>query len=805
MLEDLRFALRSLWRAPSFSALAITVLALGIGASVAMFGAVNALLLNSVPYPAADRLVMVSDIGPDGAESPMAFGSFREIAARSQSLAAAAVMRDWSPALVGSFEPEQLQGQRVSAEYFHALGVSPLLGSGFDAAADRPGGRKLVVVSDALWQRRFAADPGLIGAEIDLDGQGHRVVGIMPAGFKDVLAPGSEVWTLLQYDSALPADGREWGKHLRMVARLQPHASESSFGTELLQIGAEPDPAFVRPSHATLEHLLVGRLQEQLTRSVKPGVLAAFGAVLLLLLIACVNVANLLLVRGSQRSREFQARAALGASPARLIRQQLVEVLSLAVLGGALGAALAQVALGLLGAYTPFEISAGAEFTVDLQVLVFAFATSISVGLLVGLWPAFRVARLAGRGGLLPVGQRVVGHQRRARNSLVVVEVALAVVLLVSAGLLMFSLNRLFAIDAGFNPNGLLSLQLNASGARYADDATVERFYVDALRVARQVAGVESAAYTNQLPMSEDLDQFGTLFESLADDAAPAQYNTLRYAVSPGYFDTMGIPTVLGRGLSREDSIESPPSVVISQSLARKRFGAANPIGQRLRIGGDPNTPWFTVVGVVADVKQASLTASQVDAVYVSSAQWHYADRVRSLVVRHRGDQQDIATRMRQAIWSVDAQLPIGRVASLDQLLADTAKERRFASVIFAAFGLAALMLAAMGIYSALSVNVAERGNEIGLRVALGARASVIVRWVLTQAMALVGLGILFGLLLASASTRALESLLFGISATDPTIFVLSAALLGLIGLLACIAPLCRALTVDPAQALRWE
>lgn len=805
IIADIRSSIRSLWRAPSFTLLAVTVLGLGIGASTAMFSAVNALLLNSVPYPAPQELVVVADFGPEGAASPVAFGTFREIEARSRSLSSAAVMRRWSPALAGNFEPEQLAGQRVSAAYFDVLGVAPIKGAGFDAQADRPGGPNQVLLSHALWQRRFAGDLGIIGREIKLDDQSFEVVAVMPPGFRDVFAPASQVWTLLQYDSNLPSDGREWGKHLRMVARLQPGASLDSLRQELLQIGSAPDESFARPSHASLQRgALVAELQDELTRAVKPGVLSAFAAVVLLLLIACVNVANLLLVRGSQRRREFEARAALGASPARLIWQQLSEVLCLSAAGGGLGLLLAHASTGLLIGLMPAD-AAGAGLVIDARVLAFAVLVSTTVGVAVGLFPALRASRLAARGGLQPMGQRVLGHQRSTRNALVVLEVALAVVLLVGAGLLGSSLNRLFAVEAGFDPERLLTLQLNAAGSRYQAEGSSERFFDEALSAMRELPGVQAAAFTNQLPLSEDSSEFGTQFEALPDDSGPGIYNTLRYAVSPGYFDTMAIPLLLGRGLSESDTANAPRSVVISQSLAQKRFGSSSPLGRRLRIGGAPDTPWFTVVGVAGDVKQTALTASQVDAVYVTSAQWHFPDSTRSLVLRFEGDEDNLLASAQQAVWQIDAQLPIARTATMEKLMADGAKDRRFASLIFLAFGMAALLLAAMGIYSALSVSVSERSNEIGLRMALGAQTSTVLAWVMRQAMGLVGLGILFGLLLASISTRVLQSLLFGISATDPLTFALAAGVLALIGFLACLAPLRRALSVDPAHALRWE
>lgn len=802
LIDDFRSALRSLSRAPSFSFLVVAVLSLGIGASTAMFSAVNALLLNAVPYENADRLTMLWDFGPDGGASPVTFGTFKEIQSRAHAFDSLAVMRAWSPSMHSGMGPERVRGQQVSADFFRTLSVQLARGHGFDPEQDRPRGELQVVLSDALWRTRFGADSSIVGTDIELDEVAYRVVGIMPPSFRDVLAPSAQLWSLLQYDPNLP-DGREWGKHLRLVARLSPSISMESARQELASLAATPDERFVRPAHASLEQgVVLNRMQDDLTRGVRPGLVAAFAAVGLLLVIACVNVINLLLVRGAQRSREFAARAALGAGPGRLLRQQLIEVLALSSTGAVGGLALAYVSLESLSSLS--DASASPHLQVDGTSALFAVSVATLAGLLVGLLPAIHAARMGSRGGLKPNTQRGVGGQRRARGALVVLEVSLAVVLLVSAGLLLNSLHRLFAVDAGFQVEQLLSLQVHASGERYPDDQATDRFFQSALVAVQSQPGVQAAAFTNQMPLSEDNEAFGTHFEVMPGEPSGASYNTLRYAVSPGYFETMGIPVEMGRGLVEADSENAAKAVVISRSLARKRFGEVSPIGHRLHIGA-PDGPWFTVVGVVGDVRQASLASSQTDAVYVSSPQWHFADATRTLVLRFHGDSDAVASAARQAIWSVDPDRPITRVATAEQLMASTAQERRFASVVFAAFGIAALMLAAMGIYSALSDNVTERTGEIGLRMALGARREVILRWVLGQALALIGLGVVFGLLFAAGTTSALQALLFEVSARDPMVFAAVAGTLTLIGLIACLAPLRKALSVQPAQTLRWE
>lgn len=805
ILDDFHRALRMLGRAPGFSLLAIAVLALGIGASTAMFSAVDSVLLDSVPYPDADRLVTLWDHGPDGAQQPVTFGTYRELLARSRSFEAMAVIRPWQPALADADEPERLDGQRVSASYFQVLGVTPAFGPGFDPAMDRPDGRRTAVISDGLWQRRFQADPAVVGREVTLDDQRYTVVGVMPATFDDVLAPKAEIWTLLQYDPSLPAQGREWGHHLRMVARLGPGVAGVDAEGEITRIAGAPIAEFVRPSHAAFERgLMIETVQDELTRAVKPGLLAALGAVLLLLLIACVNVANLLLVRGAQRGGEFAARVALGAGPGRLIRQLLAENLLLAAFGGGLGLVLAHLSLNALASLAPPGLPGVDSMGVDGTALGIAAAIAGSVGILVGLVPALRASHIGWRSGMNQGLRGVIGSHRTARNVLVVAEVALAVVLLVSAGLLVRSLDRLFAVDAGFESAQLLTMQVHVSGQRFAAADASRQFFADALTAVRSVPGVESAAFTSQLPMSGDLDEYGVQFEPLPGEASTGGFSTLRYAVSPDYFSTMGIPLRAGRALDASDGTDAPLAAVISAALAKRKFADENPLGRRARIGA-PDGPWYTIVGVAGDVRQASLAGGPADAIYVANKQWRFADQSVSFVVRVRGDAGPLVPAIRAAIWAVDKDRPITRVATMDDLLAASAAERRFASILFVAFGLAALLLAAIGIYGVLSVNVAERSGEIGLRIALGARLPVVLRWVLGQGMTMIAVGIALGLFMASGATRALESLLFGVTPTDATTFVVVALTIGTVALLACLFPLRRAMMVDPAQALRSE
>ncbi|MEK6299735.1 MAG: ABC transporter permease [Acidobacteriota bacterium] len=806
MFQDVRFGLRMLLKKPAFTLIAVFTLALGIGASTAIFSAVNPILFEPLPYPNADRITTVWDFGNEGARVHVTFGTYRELLERSRSFDAMAVMRAWQPTLTGQAQPERFDGQRVSASYFRALGVSPAMGSDFQESDDQPNGRAVVIISDGLWRQRFSEDAAIVGQPVTLDSKLYTVVGVMPRGFENVLAPAAEVWTPLQYDTSLLPDSREWGHHLRMVGRLRSGAGTDQARLELNSIAHNPEPEFSRPPHASMNPgLIVNSLQDDVTSGVKPALLAVLGAVVLVLVIACANVTNLLLARGAQRRGEFAIRVALGAGRTRMIRHLLTESLLLAVLGGALGMVVAEFGVRALVALSPPGLPRVGAIRIDGAVFAFALGITTVIGVVVGLIPALHASRRDLNIGLQQSSHRTAGGHQWLRRTLVVAEVALALVLLVSTGLLLRSLQRLFAIDPGFDTSHLLTMQVQTSGPRFDNDAT-HRFFEQALEAVRQVPGVTEAAFTSQLPLSGDLDDgYGVHFESSPTGNPEADSGAFRYAVSPGYFETMAIPLRGGRVLNAYDGADAPPSVLISESLARSKFGNETPIGQRLRVG--PSTgPWNTVVGVVGNVKQTSLAVAQTDAVYMTNTQWRmFVDKARWLVVRARGSAMTLTPAIKQAIWSVDKDEPIVRMATMDDLLAKSAAERRFALILFETFGLAALVLAAIGIYGVLSGSVTERTREIGVRLALGAQRRDVLAMILQQGakLALGGVGI--GLLFAWAATRLLGTLLYGVSATDPLVFGVVAGLLIVVALLACFLPARRATKVDPLVALRHE
>ena len=795
--QDLRYGFRMLLKRPGFAAVAVLTLALGIGASTAIFSAVNPILFESLPYPHADRLAVILEQGRDGSRGAGTFGMYRGLVERNRSFEALAVYKPWQPTLTGADQPERFEGQRVSASYFNVLGVSPAQGQNFQASDDQLNGPNAAIISDALWRRRFGGDRTIIGRQVTLDDKLFTIIGVMPSGFENVLSPAADLWAPLQYDMSL---GTAWGHHLHTAGRLRSGVSADQATREVDELGH----AVLREQHpetyrSDVKFIAVS-LQDEVTRGVKPTLLAVLGAVILVLLIACVNVTNLLLVRGSQRRGEFGVRAALGAGRMRTIRQLLTESLLLAVLGGALGMVVAELGVRALVALSPPGLPRVGAIRVAGPVFIFALVITTVVGLVVGLVPALHVSRSDLRTGLQQISQRTTGGRQWTRRALVVAEVALALVLLVSAGLLLRSLDGLFAISPGFDASHLLTMQVQTSGRRFNKEAN-DRFFVQALEAVRRVPGVRGAVFTSQLPLSSDDDEYGARFEG---DDSKAGYNVFRYAVSPGYFETMGIPLSRGRLLNEHDIDGAPPALLISESLAKRKFPNQDPIGQRVHIG-PTNRPWFTIVGVVGDVKQVSLAGGQSDAVYTTPTQWYFPDNAMSLLVRIRGDATSLAPALRNAIWSVDKDQPVLRVATMDDLLAASAAERRFALILFEAFGLVALVLAASGLYGVLSGSVTERTREIGVRLALGASRHNILTLVIRQGMTLTVLGVAIGLIGALAATRALVTLLFGISRFDPITYFGVIVLLAGVSVIACWIPAWRAARVDPLVALRYE
>jgi putative ABC transport system permease protein len=806
LAADLHYAARQLLHNPGFALVSILTLALGIGASTAIFSAVNPILFQPLPYPHADRLTMMQETRNNGSPRLPTFATFHGLAEGSRTFDAMAVMKPWQPTMIGVGEPERFEGQRVSAGYFRALGVLPSTGRDFQAPDDRFRGPNVAVLSNRLWRRRFAGDSTILGKQVTLDDTLFTVIGVMPSSFENVLAPAAELWAPLQYDPSLPVEGREWGHHLRMVGRLRPDVTAAHADNELKAILSSLAQTYAKGYDCcggAPDRMVVNRLQDEITRGVKPSLLAVLGAVILVLLIACVSVTNLLLARSARRSGEFALRAALGAGRMRLIRQLLAESLLLAVMGGILGVAIAEIGVRALVALSPPGLPRIGAIGVDGVVFAFGLGITSLVGLIVGLAPALRASHSDPHNALQQSSRTTAGGHRLTRRILVVSEVALALVLLVGAGLLLRSLKHLFAIDPGFDSGYLLTMQVQESGRRFNDDSARARFFALALEAVGKVPGVTGAAFTSQLPLSGDFDVYGLQLELHPNDNSDGLF---RYAVTPAYFGTMGIPLRAGRLLDERDRFGGPRAVLISESFAKRKFPNQNPVGQRVRLGagiGHADRPWGAIVGVVGDVKQMSLAVSVSDAFYTTTTQWDWVDTAQSLVVRTHGDAAALAPAIRKAIWSVDKDQPVLRATTMDSLLATSQAERHFALILFEAFGIVALVLAAVGIYGVLSGSVTERMREIGVRAALGASRRDILVLVLRQGMTLAGIGVVIGLGGAVAASQAIMSMLYGISRFDPVTYFGVAALLAAVSGIACWAPAWRAAKIDPSITFR--
>jgi len=805
---DVRFALRQLGRSPGFAWTSILILALGIGACTAIFSAVKPILIDPLPYPRAKKIMMIWEMRGAGGPMDVTFGTFHGVAERSRSFATIAVMKPWQPTMVATDSPERFEGQRVSADYFRTLGISALLGRDFDASDDRFQGPNLVILSDGLWRRRFAGDRSIVGQQVRLDDNLYTVVGVMPRSFENVLAPSAELWAPLQYDPSLPADGREWGHHLRMVGRLREGVSREQAGSELdviLHTLAQINAKGYDSSGGAPDGMMVNELQSDLTWDVRPALLAVLGAVFLVLLIACVNVTNLLLARGAQRQGEFAMRAALGAAQRRLVRQLLTESLLLALLGAVFGMVVAFAGVRAVVALSPPELPRVSAIGIDGPVFLFALGMTTLIGVVVGLVPALQASRRDLHTAMQRSSRSTAGGRQWTRRILVVAEVSLAAVLLVSTGLLLRSMHHLLAVDPGFDASHLLTMQVQESGHRLDSDAARVQFLTQALEQVRQVPGVISAGFTAQLPLSGDDSVYGVEFEGKNN---PVGDPALRYAVTPGYIETMHIPLRRGRLLNEHDAAGAPVAVLINESFANLNFPGQDPIGRRVRVGldvGHVDRPWGTIVGVLGNVKQQSLAMGDENAFYISTAQWTLRDNAQSLVVRTRGDGAALAPVIRDAIWSVDKDQPVVRVAIMDNLLAASEAERHFVLMLFEAFALVGLVLAATGIYGVLAGSVSERTREIGVRSALGAPRGNILAMVIRQGMTLTVFGVLVGLSGAVVASHAIAALLFGVSRFDPATYVGVAALLICVSGIACLVPARRAASVNPVEALRAE
>ena len=801
-LHDLRYGFRQLARSPGFTLLSILTLALGIGATTAIFSVVNPILFRALPYPDADRIVHAAERSKEGTDAGTGYATFLDVQRMATSFQAIAVSSQWQPTLQGRGDPERLDGQRVTQAFFSVLGVHPFLGRDFTAEENVRGRHHVTILSHGLWQRRFGGDPGILGRQVTFDGIAYTVVGVMPRSFESLLAPGAQLWAPLGYDVSLPWACRTC-HHLVEVARLKPGVTPERARRELDLISARLVAQY--PHEYEAPGMIVVPLRTVVTGEVRPGLLAVLGAVGFVLLIACANVSGLLLGRSMQREGEFAIRGALGAGRRRVVRQLLTESVVLSALGGAAGVGLAWLGVKGLVALAPATLPRLTRIGIDGRVLGFTAALSLATGLLFGLVPALAASRRDLFTALRPGGRHTGQRSRRlARSVLVAGEVALSLMLLVGAGLLLRSLDRLLAVNPGFAPSGLLTMEVQTTGARYKDDGPTWDFFARAQEAVKAVPGVEAAGWTSQLPLGGNWDRYGVQIEGklLANpEEAPSAE---RFAVSGEYLQAMRIPLRRGRMIAGTDVANSPPVVLINETLARVGWAGEDPIGKRVQVGG-PDRPWRTVVGIVGDVHHTSLDEKQAPQLYLPEIQWQSADGAMVLAARTRGDPATLAPTVRAAIRSVDPTLPILHTATMDQLVSAAAQSRRFAFVIFQVFAAVALLLAAAGIYGVLAGSVTERTREIGIRTALGASRRGVLSLVVRQGLLLTGAGLVLGTAGALALSRLLDRMLFGVGARDPVTFIAVLLVLLVVALAACWAPAWRATRVSPLEALRGE
>ena len=803
--QDLRYGARVLWKNPGFSLVAIFALALGIGANSAIFSVVNAVLLRPLPYEHPERLVRVGGackIESICTFSPPDFFDWRE---RSTAFESIAAVDGTSPSLTGGGEPVRLNGQRVSPGFFRTLRVAPALGREFTGQEEQRGNHRVAILSHGLWQRRFNSDPEIVGRRIELNGEGFAVVGVMPEGFEPPQFGGRDeakpdIWVPFAPDLS------QWGRDGRSVdaavARLKPGVAPAQARAEMESIAGQLQQQYPRTNKNAGVRL--ASLQEQLVGRARPALLVLFAAVGLVLLIACANVANMLLARASGRTREMAIRTALGATRPRVVRQLLTESLLLAALGGGCGLLLALWANDYLPTLSAGALPRVEHVVLDARVVLFTLAVTLLTGAFFGLAPALQASQVDLNERLKEGGLSLAGGaaRRRTQSLLIVSEIAVSLVLLVGAGLFVKSFVRLQQVDPGFDPHNVVTLNVFLPGTRYPENAQQSAFFEQVLERVSSLPGVEHAGVTSNLPVSGNYDQLPLYVEGQPVTNAGDAAQTERYMVSADYFKALGVPLVAGRGFTPRDGAGAQQVAVVGEAVARAYFNGGAAVGSRIKIG-DPENPWLTVVGVARDVHQYGLDAAPNFQVYVPHLQ--SPSQAMTFVVRGAGDAASLASSVRAQVWAVDANQPVYDVKTMRELLAESTAARRFNMILLGLFAAVALALALVGVYGVMSYTVAQRTHEIGVRMALGAQGRDILRLIVGQGMTLVAAGVLVGLAGSLALARTVGGLLYGVSSNDATVIASVSLLLAVVALAANYLPARRATKVDPMVALRYE
>ncbi len=804
--QDIHYGLRILRKNPAFTAIAVIALALGIGANSAIFSVVNAILLKPLPYQNPDQLVMIweeaTHLGfPKDTPTPANFLDWRQQSTGFEGMAATSY-RSFN--LTGVGEPERLDGRRVSANLFDVLGVKPIVGRTFVPQEDKPG-TKVVLLNESLWQRRFGGDSSVVGRALNLNGEPYTVIGVLP---HTVRLPASvnwsdQVWVPLAFSSE---EATNRGAHyLEVLARMKAGVTLPKAQAEMDTIAARLAKQY--PDFNARRGAVVRLLHEEIVGDMKSALFILLGAVAFVLLIACANVANLLLARAAVRQKEIALRLALGANRARLIKQLVVESILLSLMGAAVGLGLAYYGLDVLTRFIPKDVAHADTIAIDGKVLLFTLGVAVVTGLIFGLAPAIQASHLNLNETLKEGGRDSNAGVRgkRLRSSLVIAEVATSFILLIGAGLLINSFFHLRNLDPGFRADHLLALNVDLPEVRYPDTQRRSTFFDEVKRRMQTLPGAQSVAVASNLPFTYNGDSTNIAVQGVPDPPIDEWPDVIYRTVGPGYFATMGIPLMRGRDFSDQDTLDRAPMVVISEKTARHYWPNEDPIGKQLKPGSTTSgDPWRTVVGVVKDVRQNDFIAEPKMQMYFSYRQMK--DLLpNALVVRTSVDPLSLATSARNTIWAVDKDQPVANIDSMEHIVAGAVARQRFSTLLLALFAGVALVLAAVGIYGVMSYSVAQQTHEIGVRIALGAQRSDVLKMTVKQALKLVGFGLACGLIVAFVLTRVMASLLFGISATDPTTFLSIALIQLLVALLASYLPAIRATQVDPVIALRAQ
>jgi len=803
-MHDLIYCFRMLRKRPSFTIVAVLTLALAIGASTALFSIVNIVVLNPFPYKDPSRLFFVRQSMPKLGVQEQIRSSGPEFADFTNSgiFERVAAVEPVSRNLTGSFEPERLAAAKVSTEFFNILGVEPVLGRTIAPNEQGPDGQRVLVISYGLWQKRFGGDSAVLGQKVFLDDEPFTIVGVMPPQFR---FEESQAWFPFPFDLAKNArDGRAY----LIIVRTSSATTDQQVNAALANLARRNEQDF---GGTNQEYAGRGIYLQSMAQfyfgQVRRALYILLGAVGLVLLIACANIANLLLARSMSRSHEIAIRNAMGASRARIIRQMLIESAVLGLLGGGLGLLIASWGTKLLFKLMPTGIlPTGVEITMNTRVLLFTLIVSLVTAFIFGLWPAIQGSRTQTREALQAASKRSTAGvgARRAQSVLVVAEVALSLVLLVMAGLMIRSFAKLTNIDPGMSTSNVVSMRINRSPAKSKDGSQNSVFFQQVIDRVKTLPGVESVGVMSHPPFSST-EEFPITVESVANAGMQTQSIDTR-TVSSDYFNTLQIPLVAGQFFAVEDGAQSTPVVIVNQSMVNRFWSNQDPVGKRLKIGmADSKGSWFYVKGVVKDSAQLTLDRETRPEIYFALGQLAWRYRRMNVAVRTSVDPKSAVPAIQAAIREVDKDQPVYQIQTIDELIGSTVSTRRFALTILILFAVLALVLAVSGIYGVISYSVTQRTQEIGIRMALGARATDVLRLVLVQFMRLTIVGVVLGLVAAYALTRLMTSLLFGVTATDITTFILVPISLSLVALIACLIPARRATRVDPLVALRYE